>query len=55
MKNKNLYFALTSVLKSIILIYHSTFVWLYERYISADSYYSHGFLIEFVAGGGDLV
>lgn len=32
----------------VILIYHSTFVWLYERYMAADSYYSHGFLIPFV-------
>lgn len=51
MKNKNLYLALTSILIFIILIYRSTYVWLYERYLSADSYYSHGFLIPFVAGG----
>jgi len=51
MKNKNLYLALTSILIFIILIYHTTFIWLYERYISADSYYSHGFLIPFITGG----
>ncbi len=32
----------------IILIYHSTFIWLYERYVAVDTYYSHGFLIPFV-------
>ena len=49
MKNKNLYLLLISVTIFLILIYHSTFVWLYERYISADSYYSHGFLVPFVS------
>lgn len=50
MKNKNLYLVLISVTIFLILIYHSTFVWLYERYVSVDSYYSHGFLVPFVAG-----
>lgn len=31
-----------------VLIYHSTFFWLYDRYVTADSYYSHGFLIPLV-------
>ena len=30
--------------------YHSTFQWIYGRYMSPDSYYSHGFLIPFVVG-----
>jgi exosortase len=34
----------------ILLIYHSTFFWLYERYMAKDSYYSHGFLIPFITG-----
>jgi exosortase len=50
MKNKNLYLVLISATIFLVLIYHSTFVWLYERYVSADSYYSHGFLVPFVAG-----
>lgn len=29
--------------------YRSTLVWMYQRYMSADSYYSHGFLIPFVS------
>jgi exosortase A len=30
--------------------YHTTLSWMYGRYMSADSYYSHGFLIPFVTG-----
>lgn len=33
-----------------VFIYNSTFLWLYERYTSADSYYSHGFLVPLVTG-----
>jgi len=33
-----------------IASYHSTLVWMYERYISSESYYSHGFLVPFVTG-----
>ena len=29
--------------------YHTTLGWIYGRYMSADSYYSHGFLIPFVS------
>lgn len=50
MKNKNLFLVLIPVTIFFILIYHSTFVWLYERYVSADSYYSHGFFVPFIAG-----
>ena len=32
-----------------IFAYHTTFHWMYERYVGADSYYSHGFLIPFVS------
>ena len=31
-----------------ITAYHSTLMWMYGRYMSTDSYYSHGFLIPFV-------
>ena len=33
----------------IILAYMPIFQWMYGRYMSADSYYSHGFLIPFVS------
>ena len=32
------------------LLYKTTLFWLYERYTSSDTYYSHGFLIPFVTG-----
>ena len=47
---KRTFIQLGFILVLIGLIYHSTFVWLYERYMAADSYYSHGFLIPFVTG-----
>jgi exosortase len=28
--------------------YHDVLVWMYQRYIGADSYYSHGFLVPFI-------
>lgn len=33
-----------------IYAYHGTFLWLYERYTSPDSDYSHGFLIPLISG-----
>lgn len=33
-----------------VACYHSTLSWMYGRYMSSDSYYSHGFLIPFIAG-----
>lgn len=33
-----------------IACYHSTLAWMYGRYISSESYYSHGFLVPFVTG-----
>jgi len=32
----------------VIISYYSTFIWLYERFIETDSYYSHGFLVPLV-------
>lgn len=29
-------------------VYHPTLVWLYERFVAADTYYSHGFLVPIV-------
>ena len=45
---KNIFIQLGFILVLVGLIYHSTFVWLYARYMAADSYYSHGFLVPFV-------
>jgi len=33
----------------ITLCYKTTLIWMYNRYISADSYYSHGFLVPIVS------
>ena len=48
--NQSLVVKLAVFVILIVLIYHSTFLWLYERFIAKDSYYSHGFLIPFVTG-----
>ncbi|KPK96507.1 MAG: hypothetical protein AMJ95_13880 [Omnitrophica WOR_2 bacterium SM23_72] len=48
MNSKNIISKLVIILVFISAIYFSTFIWLYERYISAESYYSHGFLIPFI-------
>ena len=31
-----------------VLVYYRTFLWMYGRFVSADSYYSHGFIIPLV-------
>ncbi len=33
----------------IILAYKTTLIWMYDRFIAADSYYSHGFLVPIVS------
>lgn len=33
-----------------IAAYYDTFQWMYERFMGADTYYSHGFLVPFVSG-----
>ena len=33
----------------IIITYKSTLLWMYQRYMGADSYYSHGFIVPFVS------
>ncbi len=42
-------FGLTVIGLLIAFTYKVTFLWMYERYMGADSYYSHGFLVPFVA------
>jgi len=48
MKKIILFSVLIPLFLLVIFIYKTTFIWLYERYIAADSYYSHGFLVPFV-------
>ncbi len=40
---------LTVVGLLIAFAYKATLLWMYERYMGADSYYSHGFLVPFVS------
>jgi exosortase len=50
MRTNRVIIELTLLAALIGCIYYSTFVWLYERYIAVDSYYSHGFLVPIVSG-----
>lgn len=50
MKKSRIYIELGIILVIVAVLYKSTLLWLYERYMAADSYYSHGFLIPFVTG-----
>ena len=34
----------------LLVVYYPTFVWMWDRWFAADSYYSHGVLIPFVSG-----
>ena len=47
-KSFNVVFIWISTLLAVVFIYKTTLIWLYERYVAVDSYYSHGFLIPFV-------
>ncbi|MFC2061043.1 exosortase [Elusimicrobiota bacterium] len=49
MNKKSYIIVYTSLLAVIALLYRHTFIWLYQRYISADSYYSHGFIIPLIS------
>ncbi len=43
------YFIVTLVcLIAVIFSYYDVFLWMLERYLGADSYYSHGFLVPFI-------
>ncbi len=47
-KNIHIY-GLTAVAILLAFTYKVTFLWMYERYTGADSYYSHGFLVPFIS------
>ena len=49
MKNRHFYLYIGLIIFFIILVYHSTFAWLFERYAAADSYYSYGLLVPFIS------
>lgn len=40
---------LTAIALLIVFAYKVTFLWMYGRYMGADSYYSHGFLVPFIS------
>ena len=46
--NSIIYIAIIFIL--FITCYHDVLTWMYGRYVSADSYYSHGFIIPFISG-----
>jgi exosortase len=49
-KDCKVYLAGSLVIGTLVAIcYGDTFEWIYERYISSDSYYSHGFLVPFIS------
>ena len=50
MKQKRIPLGMFLVSVLLVIIYYSTFIWLYERFSAADSYYSHGFLVPFICG-----
>jgi len=41
--------AVTFLVVTISFTYWETLLWMYDRYMGADSYYSHGFLIPFIS------
>ena len=44
------YLFLSIIIGLFIIGYYDIFQWMYGRYMGADSYYSHGFLVPFVSG-----
>ena len=46
--NSIIYISIIFIL--FITCYHDVLTWMYGRYVSSDSYYSHGFIIPFVSG-----
>ncbi len=50
MKQNKVIMQIAGILVLITVAYWSTLKWLYERYVGADSYYSHGFLVPLVTG-----
>jgi len=47
MKNRN-FLAVIFIIILFLFIYRTTLIWLLERYIAVNSYYSHGFLVPFI-------
>lgn len=43
-------FYLIVLISLFVVSYYDTLVWIFSRYLSSDSYYSHGVLIPFVTG-----
>jgi exosortase len=43
------FFGLSIIAILTVLCYKTTLIWMYDRYMSADSYYSHGFLVPFIS------
>lgn len=49
MKPLKPFLGLSLILSLIAIMYFPTLIWLFERYIAVDSYYSHGFIIPIVS------
>jgi exosortase len=47
-KNVNIY-GIASISLLFLFTYKETLYWMYQRYTSPDSYYSHGFLVPFIS------
>jgi len=47
---KSAFWKLISLLFFIILIYNSTFYWIFQRYTESNNFYTHGYLVPFVSG-----
>ena len=50
MNNKHHIFLTSLILILFAACYHTTLIWMYGRFMGADSYYSHGFIIPFISG-----
>ncbi|MCK5913815.1 MAG: exosortase [Desulfuromusa sp.] len=48
--NTVIYLFLSIIIGLFVIGYYDIFQWMYGRYMGADSYYSHGFLVPFVSG-----
>ena len=48
MQDYKCYLKMSFILLLITTVYYSTFVWLSERFLEPESYYSHGFLVPLV-------
>jgi exosortase len=49
-KTSNRYFPYVMIIVGLfVLVYYRTLIWMYGRFVGADSYYSHGFIIPLVS------